>query len=203
MHWIDPDCLPETAGTVERFIVNPHGEVDGLLMMTEKNTLVIVHTPPNLEADIVAAVKVGDAISVRGVRPRGADMIAAVALAAENGPGPDHDRKQEQHRARDPDRMEAQGEVRLSLFGPKGELRGALLQDGTIVRIGPKEAEHFAELLSPGATIAVRGDGLTTKHGRVVHAKEAGPDLHKLRSAQKHKDKPQHKKERAAAEGHA
>ena len=29
MHWIDPDSLPEVAGIFERFILNPHGEVDG------------------------------------------------------------------------------------------------------------------------------------------------------------------------------
>ncbi len=29
MHWIDPDCLPEVKGTVERFLLNPHGEIDG------------------------------------------------------------------------------------------------------------------------------------------------------------------------------
>ena len=30
MHWVDPDYLPETKGTFERFIVNHHGEADGV-----------------------------------------------------------------------------------------------------------------------------------------------------------------------------
>ena len=47
----------------------------------------------------------------------------------------------------DREKMEAEGRVRLSLFGPKGELRGALLADGTVVRLGPKEAEHVAKLV--------------------------------------------------------
>ena len=29
MHWIDPDHLPEVAGTVDLFLVNKHGEADG------------------------------------------------------------------------------------------------------------------------------------------------------------------------------
>ena len=32
MHWIEPDCLPETQGTVEGFIMNRHGEIDGVLL---------------------------------------------------------------------------------------------------------------------------------------------------------------------------
>lgn len=32
MHWIDPESLPEIAGTLERFIINTHGEVDGFVM---------------------------------------------------------------------------------------------------------------------------------------------------------------------------
>jgi len=36
MHWIDPDCLPETKGKVERFILNPHGEIDGSYSMAAR-----------------------------------------------------------------------------------------------------------------------------------------------------------------------
>ena len=32
MHWIDPNCLPETQGAVEGFITNRHGEIDGVLL---------------------------------------------------------------------------------------------------------------------------------------------------------------------------
>jgi|NGEPerStandDraft_6_1074524.scaffolds.fasta_scaffold469577_2 hypothetical protein len=39
MHWIDPTQLPETEGTVDRLLLNPHGKVDGLLLTdgTEAN----------------------------------------------------------------------------------------------------------------------------------------------------------------------
>jgi hypothetical protein len=46
MHWIDPASLPEVAGTVERFVLNPHGEVDGFVMKDQKQSLILVHTPP-------------------------------------------------------------------------------------------------------------------------------------------------------------
>jgi hypothetical protein len=78
-------------------------------------------------------------------------------------------------------------------------LRGALLQDGTVIRIGAKEAASIPELLCPGASVAVRGEGLRTKHGRVIAAEEIGPDKHDMKPAAapnhpKHKDKRKHKK---------
>ncbi len=213
MHWIDPNCLPQTQGKVEGFITNRDGEIDGIVLDRSAQAPLLVCTPPHLAAAIEAAIKVGDAISVRGVRPRRADIVAAVALTNANGAiitddGPSHEdeRKPDQERA-DHARtaMEAEGAVRLSLFGPKGELRGALLQDGTVIRIGPKEAAALVELLRPGSLIAVRGGGLHTKHGRVIAPKEIGPDLHSLTPVRApkpkekgkpkgHKDKPRQKK---------
>jgi hypothetical protein len=202
MHWIDPDCLPEISGEVERFIVNVHGEVDGMLISNAKCSSLLIHTPPHMEADIESAIQIGDTIGVRGVRLRGADMIAAVALIANGGlaivdRGPDdgHENKRKR-KASDcelkRDRVEAEGRVRLSLFGPKGELRGALLDNGAIIRVGPKEAVHLAELLRPDSKVAVRGDGFRNKHGHVVAAKEIGSDLNALKAVKgpKHKDKP-------------
>jgi hypothetical protein len=46
MHWIDHDFLPDIGGVVERFIVNRHGEVDGLILMYEPDRLLFVHLPP-------------------------------------------------------------------------------------------------------------------------------------------------------------
>lgn len=194
MHWIDPDCLPEVKGTVERFLLNPHGEVDGFVMNGAMQAPVLVHTPPHMEAELTRHVKAGDAVSVRGVRPRKADLIAAVAVTAANGAhiidrGPDHDRE---HPKLEKKKMSAEGTVRLSLCGPKGELRGALLADGTAIRLGPKEAEEVAKLLAPNAKIAATGDGIETKHGRVVHAKEIGSGSGDLRPIKEAKPKPKH-----------
>jgi hypothetical protein len=203
MHWVDPNCLPQMQGAVEGFITNWHGEIDGVLV-TARQTLLLVCTPPHMAAEIEVAVKIGETISIRGIRPRRADIIAAVALAASDGQtiidnGPPHgDEHDSRHRDIKPDRMDAEGVVRLSLFGPKGELRGALLEDGTVIRIGPKEAASLAALLRPGSFIAVRGDGLQAKHGRVIAAEEVGPDRQNLKSIRvaKKKDEPKLKKRR-------
>ena len=211
MHWIDPNCLPETQGEVEGFITNRHGEIDGVLLAGPRQTTLLVCTPPQMAAEIEAAVKIGETVRVRGIRPRRADIIAAVALTAsngetiiDNGPGRE-DGHEPRHRDNKLDQLDAQGAVRLSLFGPKGELRGALLEDGTIVRIGPTEAELLAELLRPGAFIAVRGDGLQTKHGRVIAGQEVGSDRHSLKPVKAPKDKDQlkHKKHQCDEPAHS
>ena len=201
MHWIDPDSLPEVAGTLERFVLNPHGEVGGFVMNGQTRTPILVHTPPHMEAELTRNAKAGDKLRVRGVRPRGADVLAAVAVTAESGwqiidKGPDHDRK---HPKIEHQKMQLEGTVRLSLFGPKGEFRGALLAVGTIIRIGPKEAEHLIKVLMPGTKIAVSGDGIETQHGRVIQAKEIGSGMDDLRPIKGPKQKanpgPKHDQE--------
>ena len=73
--------------------------------------------------------------------------------------------------------MDASGTVRLTLFSPKGQARGALLHDGTILRLGHKEAQRHFDQLRPGSQISARGEGLATEHGRVIEVGEIGqPD---------------------------
>jgi hypothetical protein len=116
-------------------------------------------------------------------------------VIVDNGPGRE-DKGEPPHPDDKPNRVDVEGVVRLSLYGPKGELRGALLEEGTVVRIGAKEAAAYAKLLCPGSIIAVRGADLQTKHGRTIAAEEIGPDRHNLKPAKapRQKHKPKHKK---------
>src|ERR1700688_817047 len=76
MHWIDPDHLLEITGTVDQFLVNKHGEADGFLLTDGEE----VHVPPHLSARLLRDVRPGSLVKVRGVRPRGVQMVAAVAI---------------------------------------------------------------------------------------------------------------------------
>jgi hypothetical protein len=172
MHCIDPDYLPQTRGTVTRFLLNPHGELDGFLLGQARQ----VHFPPHLSKQVARYVAIGDRVTVRGVKPRGVDMIAAVAMTTKDGreivdDGPEHGDK---HRKADVERraMEASGEVRLALFGPRGELRGALLDDGTSLRVPPHAAQALLEYLAPGAHVHAWGRGVKNRHGRSIEVEE-------------------------------
>ncbi|RFU47926.1 hypothetical protein [Paraburkholderia sp. DHOC27] len=169
MHWIDPECLPETRGTVTQFLLNPHGEVDGFILGRDQQ----VHFPPHLSRAVTKAIHPGDKVRVRGVKPRGVAMVAAVQLTAatgvtilDEGPHAGGAKHEKPHVEKRP--MRASGEVKLSLYGPKGELRGALLMDGTSVRMPPHAAEELAAYLTPRVHIQVWGHGVKNRFGRTI-----------------------------------
>jgi hypothetical protein len=197
MHWLNPDHLPHVTSNVERFLVNVHGEIDGIILANGLE----VHSPPHLSEAIRAAIQLGDHITVRGVRPRSADMITAVAIdkapdtrIIDDGPELGRDGKGAGKHARPPKHspMNAQGTVRRILHGPKGEARGVLLEDGICIRFPPHEAQRLAPLLSIGTKLAARGKGLESPFGTVIEAQEIGASGDDLQ-AMKHK-KPKHDK---------
>ncbi len=171
MHWIDPACLPETRGRVTQFLLNPHGEIDGLIL----NGDLQVHVPPHLGRKLTRHVAVGDRIRVRGVKARGAGMIAAVQLTGRGGvdivdDGPVHDAPKPSRPARKP--MELRGEVALALHGPKGELNGALLTSGVALRMPPHAAAELRDYLRAGTHVQVWGHGVATPHGTTLDVHE-------------------------------
>ena len=62
----------------------------------------------------------------------------------------------------------------MTLHGPRGEVNGALLDDGTILRLPPPEAYRFAALLQPGQLLIAEGIGITNAIGRVIEVQELG-----------------------------
>jgi hypothetical protein len=81
MSGVDPQSLPQTNGTVSKFLFNVHGDADGFLLDGEHQ----VHLPPHLSAELLKAVKVGDKVVVRGVKPQGVDLLVAASITAANG----------------------------------------------------------------------------------------------------------------------
>ena len=153
---------------------NRHGEADGFLLTDGGE----VHVPPHLSSRLLRDVRPGSKVKVRGIRPRGVQMDAAVSIDTEKGrildEGPD---VREDDDALEPAKhgaMSAQGIVKQAIHGPQGETRGAVLEDGRIIRLPPHEAERFTELLKKGAKISASGEGATTSFGTVVEAREIG-----------------------------
>ena len=154
MHWIDPACLPETRGKLTQFLSNPHGELDGFILDHARR----VHFPPHLAKHMA----IGDRVRIRGVKPRDADIVAAVTLTSargkeivDEGPQDGHHEHRAEHDGR---QMDVDGEVVLLLHGPKGELRGALLEDGTSLRMPPHAAAELAAYLTPGVYVQAWGE---------------------------------------------
>ena len=170
----DPSQLPKIQGKVAEYSLTPRGDVDGLILTDGTE----VHLPPHLGTQLVYAVKPGDAVTIRGLKARAIPMVQAMSVkndatgntVTDNGvggpPGPAD--------AQQP--LSATGRIKAQLHGPRGDLNGALLQDGTIIRLPPPEAERLAATLAVGATITVHGNGLDGPLGRVIEARSIGPD---------------------------
>src|ERR1700712_5754647 len=170
----DPSQLPAIPGKVAQHSLTPRGDVDGLILTDGTE----VHLPPHLGTQLVYAVKPGDAVTVRGLRARAIPMVQAMSVSndatgngvTDNGPRPPPGpRRSEQ-------RLTAEGHIKAQLHGPMGDLNGALLEDGTIVRLPPPEAQRLAADLATGAPLSVEGNGFSGPLARAIEAWSIGPN---------------------------
>ncbi len=83
----------------------------------------------------------------------------------DSGPGPGG--RPPAANAAQPRLAEAQGPIRMSLHGPRGEINGVLLTDGTVLRLPPDAAVNLATLLQPGRTVIAQGDEVSNPIGKV------------------------------------
>lgn len=166
----DLDQLPAIKGTVAQYLPTPRGDVDGLLLTDGTE----VHLPPHLSTQLVFAVKPGDAVTVHGLRARAVKLVAAASVTNDATHvtiawnGPPHLREETE--------IEAQGDVKAPLYGPRGEMNGVLLADGTVVHMPPPEAQRLAQTLAVGKPVVVRGEGYAGPLGRALDAREIGSD---------------------------
>ena len=165
----DATQLPETKGTVKQYTLTPRGEVDGLIL----NDGTEVKLPPHLSSQVVYAIRPGDAVTVRGLRARMLPLVDAasvtndatgVSIIDSGPPGP----------GRATAETVMTGRIAAVLHGKRGEVNGALLDNGTILRLPPPEAERLQSFLQPGQTVTVRGANLVTPLGTVMNASAIG-----------------------------
>jgi hypothetical protein len=184
MHWIDPDSLIPVKSTVERFLFNPRGEADGMILANG----VEAHFPPHLSKEVLAHLQAGERVTLYGVKPRSADMLACVAIETAEGARIDdtgsppkakkksHGKKHRdsRHDELDTRPVEIVDTVQRVLHGPKGEVRGVLLTGGEIVRFPPHAAQAMPTLCEPGSQLAFRGTALQVEGATVIEAVELG-----------------------------
>lgn len=174
MDWIDPDNLPETAGTIAVLLYNEHGVLDGVVLDGRRQ----IHIPPHLGARLQRQLKVGEHVTVRGIKPRHVDLIAAVSVGTPDGrqfidEGP------AQSKALPPSpaskTVHFADRVSMTLFAPRGEVSGALLEGGQIVRLQPKGNQGIAPYLRTGRQIEIWGQGFRKAGTQVVQLEHIAP----------------------------
>jgi hypothetical protein len=150
--------------------LTPRGDVDGLIL----NDGTEVTLPPHLTSQLVFAVRPGDAVTIRGLKARALPLIDAASVTnfatgvsvVDDGP-PDG-----------PGRFATEqtiiGKIASQLHGNRGEINGAVLDNGTIIRLPPPEAARLEAMIQPGQSLAVRGAMLKTALGTVIDAAAIG-----------------------------
>ncbi|GAN77672.1 hypothetical protein [Acidisphaera rubrifaciens] len=170
----DPNQLPAMHGTVAQYSLTPRGDVDGVILSDGTQ----VHLPPHLGAQLVAAVKPGDAVTFRGLRAQALPLVQALSLtddASGRGvvdAGPPA--TPPQPLAMGSQWLQVQGRVREALYGPRGDMNGALLDDGTQVHLPPDQAAKLSAYLAPGRTLVAQGYAATGRYGRSIDAQAIG-----------------------------
>lgn len=169
-------------GRLQQWLLNPNGEVDGLLLADGTQ----VAFPPHLSASVQQTMKPGDTVQVVGWRTPGAPVLRAASLNA-NGrnvvdqppapgslpPAP-----------RDPGAltaMSASGRVARPLYTGRGDVNGVLLDNGSIVRFPPHVGAEIAATLQPGSTLHAKGWGSRGPLGSAIEATAIGPTADGMR----------------------
>lgn len=196
----DPQQLPVQRGQVQQFTLTPRGDIDGFILTDGTE----VKTPPHLSTEIAYSIKPGDTVTIHGLHAAALPLVQAVSITDEatgrtvidNGPpGPGRG-----PRAGPPAPgsalNEVQGRVRMALHGPRGDVNGALLEDGTVLRLPPPEAERFATLLQPGRTIVATGTELASPVGKMLEVRQIGASPDQLNQVEAPGPGPRGKKGR-------
>lgn len=172
----DPTQLPAIQGKVSEYSLTPRGDVDGVILDDGTE----VYFPPFRSTDLVFAVRPGDAVTIHGLKARAIPMVLAMSITNDathqtvlaGGLHGRHDSPQAT--------AEVSGQVKEVLHGPRGEVNGVLLVDGTQVRLPPDAAQKLGDMLAADKPLVVRGTEITGPLGKLIMAREIGPDANTL-----------------------
>lgn len=163
---------PVAGGIVERYLMDPRGEVEGLLLADGTQ----VHVTSRIAHELTKAIKPGDHVRVHGSRKKGEavvspDVIVNITAGASffvplrlDLPLPAN----EDQLSMTP--MKAGGRIEVLLYGTKGEVQGMVLSDGTQVRLPPDINDELRHALRIGETVKAEGYGTQNEFGRAMEA---------------------------------
>jgi hypothetical protein len=182
----DPTQLPSFTGRVQQFTLTLRGEIDGVILSDGTE----VKTALPLSTSIAYSIKPGDTVTIHGLRAAAIPLIQAVSITDrtsgrtivddDSGPRPGPGRSAPPPNAAEPPLSEAQGPIRMNLHGPRGEINGVLLADGTVLRLPPDAAVNLTSLLQPGRIVIAQGDELSNPIGKVLEVREIGTSRNPL-----------------------
>lgn len=177
----DVPSVPATAeGRIERFTLDADGHLDGLLL--DEGTE--VHLPLPLAAKLRVLARRYQRVRVRGYRTNEAGFVLARQVTALADGRTLVDSGEPLPNAREvPEGAligTASGVVKRLLHGPKGDVDGALLESGVIIRFPETVVSQTPYTFTVGQQIAVRGQEFDTQYGQLMRIEALGPSESQL-----------------------
>jgi hypothetical protein len=173
----DPDQLPAFHGKVAGYSLTAKDEADGVILDDGTE----VHISPRLSSELTFAIKLGDAVTVHGLKASASSMVQALSIANDASGVKITDTFQP---ANAPDRpvytpprmVEARGRIKMPLHAPDGRVDGVLLEDGTIIRLAVGYNPPSADCLVAGKDIVATGTGVSSLLGKVMETRSIALD---------------------------
>ena len=177
---LDPPSMdqpPVADGIVDRYLLTPRGDINGLLLRDGSQ----MHVTLRAAQDLTKNIQPGDHVRVHGRRASNSPLIKPdVIINVTDGrsftvpyrldlPMPPREERPAVNE------MVAVGTIEILLYDPlKDTVNGALLSDGTQFRLPPDVGEDFHAALQKDMDVEVRGYGTATSHGTAIEATAIG-----------------------------
>ncbi|KQQ40279.1 hypothetical protein ASF61_05750 [Duganella sp. Leaf126] len=162
-------ALTVIEGKVQRILITPYGEPNGVRL----DTGTVVLLPPHLAARLARTVVVDDRVRALG-QPAIGHVLRAQALInlvsgnAVDQPGNDAPAPPAPPPARAPlQQFTVRGVIDAVLYGPRNDANGVILTDGAIVYFRPDLVDAQ---LAPGQPFAATGIGTRAASGLAIEA---------------------------------
>ncbi len=168
---------PIADATVDRYLLHPLGDVEGLLLTDGAQ----MHVTARAAQELVTMIKPGDRVQVHGRRLSPLPVVQAdVIVNVTDGrslmvpfrldrPIPPAEHRQTLKV------MTVRGAIQVLLYDHlKRVVNGAILSDGTQVRLPPDVGDGFRVSLQQHEEVEVEGYGTETQYGRALEATAIG-----------------------------
>ncbi len=174
--WAYP-AVETVQGVVSQYLMNPNGEVDGLLLTDGTQ----VHFPPHMSVDLTQTVGPKNTISAQGVHENAIHFRAFTIFNTATGQSVNEARPSQfgaplppQLRGVELKPLHAEGKIKVVLVAPRGETDGVVLDNGTIIHVPPYVGAQYTAWLQAGQFIVLNGYGTENQFGRSIEATAIG-----------------------------
>lgn len=159
-------------GRVEKFLMNPNGDVDGFILHDGMQ----VRFPPHMSSAVTKSVALEDTVLVKGVQ-RSQDVIMATTIVTTKDARQIsvHDKPMRTENFKrmpatsSSNQMSVRGEIDTLLKAPNGDVNGFVLTEGSVVHL-PRDIRSPDVTYDVGQYVEVTGYGTENAYGKSVEA---------------------------------